>query len=201
VRALLEADCVVAAGSDATVRAVAALVAPPRRLVGYGHRLSVAAVGEVATHGDALEDAAQRAACDVALWDQLGCLSPLSLFVVGGGADAADRVGDALARALAEAEQRWPRGEIGPAAAAAVVQERAEAEMRAAAGRAVAVHAGPGTSWTVVREDDARLRPAPLHRFVRVQPVAAPGELLDALEPLAGHLAAVGLAGFGSGGP
>jgi hypothetical protein len=198
VGALLEADCVVAVGSDETIAAVARRVQAPRRLVAHGHRLSVAALGAALTAGDALEDAARRAALDVALWDQLGCLSPQALFVVGGDAGAPDRVAEALARALAEAERRWPRGRIEPAAAAAIARERSEAEMRAAAGRPVALHRGPGTSWTVVREEDARLRPAPLHRFVRVQPVAGPDALLSALRPLARHLAAVALDGFGA---
>jgi hypothetical protein len=84
-----------------------------------------------------------------------------------------------------------PRGRIAPEAAAAIARERAEAEMRAAAGGAVSVRAGPGTSWTVVCEAGTALRPAPLHRFVRVQ-AASTGEWAAALRgaPLAGVAAA-----------
>jgi hypothetical protein len=197
--ALLEAECVVATGSDATVAALAARVAPSQRFVGYGHRLSVAALGADAQSGDALAEAMRGLAVDVALWDQQGCLSPLALYVVGGGAEAPDRAAEALAAALAEAAERLPRGRPDAAAAALVSHERAEAEMRAAAGARVAVHAGPGTSWTVVREADARHRRAPLERFVRVHPVADEAALLDTLGPLAPHLAAVGCAGFDPG--
>jgi len=77
----------------------------------------------------------------------------------------------------------------------AIAHERASAELREASGRRVALH--PGRAWTVVREDDATPRPAPLHRFVRVHPVNGPEELLHALEPLGSHLAAVALDGFG----
>ena len=78
--------------------------------------------------------------------------------------------------------------------------KRAEAELRAAqpgagAGR-TALHVGAGTSWTVIREADARLRPTPLHRFLRVHPVRDASALLDALAPYAAHLAGVALAGF-----
>jgi hypothetical protein len=194
--ALLQADCVVASGSDETLAQVAARVAPPRRLVAYGHRVSVAVLDGGATRA-ALADVAARAALDVCLWDQLGCLSPIALYVVGGDAAAPDRTADAVAEALALAEARWPRGEIDTGSAAAVERERAEAELRAAAGRRVAVHASSGTRWTVVREEDARLRPAPLHRFLRVLPVRGPGELLDALRPLEPYLAGVALEGFG----
>jgi hypothetical protein len=196
--ALLEADCVLATGSDATLAEVAARVAPPRRLVGYGHRLSLAAVGEAALAGPALGSLAGRLALDVALWDQLGCLSPLWVYAVASGPGPADRLAEALARALARAEERLPRGALDPGAAAAIAQERAGAELRAAAGRRVALFGSSGSEWTVVREEDAQPRPAPLHRFVRVHPVADASELLRTLSPLGPWLAGVALEGFGA---
>src|SRR4029453_19158088 len=112
--AFLGPYCGLATGSGAAVARVGARVAPPRRLVGYGHRVSFAALGP-ALLGDAgaLADACARLALDVALWDQLGCLSPVSLLVAGDAA-AARRVGEALAGALARAERELPRGEVSP---------------------------------------------------------------------------------------
>jgi hypothetical protein len=184
--ALCEADCVVATGSDETVATIAARVRPPRRVVAYGHRISVAAVGP-----GAAPDVAERLALDVALWDQLGCLSPLVVYAAG-GADPAE----ALAAALGAAEARWPRGAAPPEAEALAAHERAAAEMRGAG-----THAGAGGRWSVVRELDARWRPAPLHRFVRVHPVADAAALLDALRPVGPHLACVALEGFGPAEP
>jgi hypothetical protein len=194
---LLTADCVVATGSDATVAAVAARVHPPRRLVAYGHRLSVAILGSEALSGSALRDSAGRVALDVALWDQLGCLSPIAAYVVDASGRTADDFAESLAQALADIEERLPRGDVGRAEAARVALERADAEMRAAAGGRVAVHASDDTRWTVIREDSAAVRPAPLHRFVRVLPAGDGAGLLDALAPLGPHLAGVALAGFG----
>lgn len=199
VAALLEADCVVASGSDATMAAVAARVEPPRRFVPYGHRVSFAALGDDAVRGAGLDEAAAGLARDVASWDQLGCLSPIAVYVVSGDSAAADRVAEALASALVDAERRWPRGELDAGARARFADERAAAELRAADGRRVAVHAGDG--FCVVREEDARARPAPLFRFCRVHPVGDPDALLDALRPTRGHLAAVGVAGFGDDTP
>jgi hypothetical protein len=196
--ALATADCVVVTGSDETVAAVGARARPPRRLVTYGHRLSVAVLGSEALRGNGLRDAAGRLALDVVLWDQLGCLSPVAAFVVAAGVDAADAFAEALAAALADAEQRLPRGAVGKAAAARIALERADAEMRGAAGARVAVHAGDGTSWTVVLEDTPVVRPAPLHRFVRVLPASDCSALIDALTPLGPHLAAAALEGFGA---
>ncbi|MDJ0851342.1 MAG: acyl-CoA reductase [Myxococcota bacterium] len=187
--ALLEADCVVATGSDETVAAVRSTMAGRGRLVEHGHRLSVAALGSV---GPGLPDVARQLALDVCLWDQLGCLSPVSVY-----ARDADAVAEALAQALAESARSLPRGRVDAGAATLFAHERDAAELRAAAGGKVRVLAADDGAWAVVREADAAPRPAPLHRFVRVQPVDGAAELLDALRPLARHLAGVALDGFG----
>lgn len=184
--ALCQADCVVASGSDAAIAALSARVAPAHRFVGHGHRVSLAVIGEGATRGAALLRAARGVALDAALWDQLGCLSPIAALVLG-DLPAAQRFAEALAGALTALEHRMPRGRVEPAAAAAITRERAEAELRAAAGQPVSLRAGTGTAWTVVCEAGVRLRPAPLHRFLRVQAVTQQ-ELGDVLggAPLAG---------------
>jgi hypothetical protein len=191
VGALLEADCVVASGSDETIASVAARVQPWQRLVAYGHRLSVAAVA-----ADRPADSAARVAEDVALWDQLGCLSPVAVFVMDRDRRAAAELGAELAKALADLERRWPRSRVSAATSGAIGRERDEAEMRAAGGAPVQLHRSEGSSWTVVVEEDARFRPAPLHRFVRVHPVADVSGLVEALTPVARHLASVGIGGF-----
>ena len=45
-------------------------------------------------------------------------------------------------------------------------------------------------------EADARFRPAPIHRFVRVHLVAGVPRLVEALTPVKQHLASVGVGGF-----
>jgi len=193
VAELLTCDCIVATGSDATVAAVRACVAPGRRLVEHGHRLSLAALGPAACRGDALRDVAGRLALDVALWDQLGCLSPIAVYVVG--ERAADAVADALADGLERMADEMPRGRVEPAAAALFAHERAEAEVRASS-RAARLRAGPADAWAVVREPTPSVRPAPLHRFVRIFPVADAAAVPAAAAPYAQHLAGVAVEGF-----
>lgn len=195
--ALLHAECVVAMGSDETLARIGAALPPGRRLVAHGHRLSIAVLGEEATHGPELANVASALALDTALWDQLGCLSPVAVYVVGGERDASERTASALAAALERAEARWPAGRIEPAAAASRAHEIELARMRAAAGSAVSLHEDAAGRWAVVGEGDAQLRSAPLHRFLRVQPVKDLAALESALQPLARHLAGVALAGFG----
>jgi len=193
--AFLQADCICAMGSDATIAAVQARVRPPRRLVLDGHRLSIAAVAPRSSAA-ALADLADRLALDVALWNQLGCLSPVAIFAVG-KTQWAGRLAEALAQALTEAERSWPRGPIDAVVASEIARQRAEAELRLAAGRAVAIYRSDSTAWTVVLEDGPAIRPAPLHRFIRVIPVAEPSHLIHAVRPMGPQLAAVAIEGFG----
>jgi hypothetical protein len=199
LEAFLEADCVVATGSDETVGRVAARVRPPRRVVAYGHRISVAVLGAHATTGAALEGAAAALALDVALWDQLGCLSPAAAWLYAPSGRIGSEQLDILANAFAEVGRRIPRGRVSPAAAAAIADERGSAELRAASGQAVALREGDG--FTLVAEPDPSFRGSPLHRFLRLHPFRDGDELAAALRPLAPHLAAVGVAGLGGGDP
>jgi acyl-CoA reductase-like NAD-dependent aldehyde dehydrogenase len=189
--AFLSADCVVAYGSDATMRAVAARTTPRQRLVRHGHRVSVAVLGDRAAQGGA----ATAFARDVSLWDQQGCLSPLALYLLG-HERVPEELLDRLADALREAATDLPPGRLPPGAAAIRASERETLRVRAAADGTVSMREGAG--FTLVAEPDARFRGSPLHRFVRVHPVPDPEALLTALAPLAPHLASVGWAGLGA---
>ncbi len=188
----LSSGAVSLTGSDEAIAALRARVPARTRVVAFGHRFALAALGPEAPLGAAAESLAH----DVAHWDQLGCLSPVACFVVSRDPARCDAFAEALAGALARRQGEWPRGAVAPEVAEEIVRERAEAEMRAAAGLRVSLLASRATDWTVVREDDARMRPAPLHRFVRVHPVADGAALLDAWRPVGAQLSGVGLEGF-----
>jgi hypothetical protein len=196
LRALLAAPCVVAFGSDETMAMVGARLGPTQRFVRHGHRLSVAVLGRAAQSGPALAQAAAALARDVALWDQQGCLSPVALYALG-----VEHVPDALLAALGvafeEAAQRWPRGRVSVQANAHIASERDTAELRAAPGGDVRVHAG--RDFTLVAEPDAGFRGSPLYRFLRIHPAPNTDQLFEALTPLGPQLAAVGVAGVAAG--
>ncbi len=195
--ALLRSPCIAATGSDESVKALSGQVGPTQRFVGYGHRLSLAIVdGAGLLAGAELDALAERFALDVALWDQLGCLSPLGIYVLGEG-PGIDYLSDALASALERAEQRWPRGEIDPGVGAAIREQRAEAELRDSLNDGIRILGSQGTQWTVLREHEPAFRPSPLHRFIRLYPARDRFELGEALRPLGPHLAGVALHGFG----
>lgn len=73
-----DAEVVVVSGSDETVQAVRERARG--RVVGYGHRVSVAIIEE----GAASEDVARKVAHDVVMWHQQGCFSVRAVIFVGG---------------------------------------------------------------------------------------------------------------------
>jgi len=193
--AFLEAPCVVATGSDETIASIRSRLAPATRFTGYGHRFSIGLLGpELASDRALLERAARGIALDVARWDQSGCLSPAVVYLLGlrepARADLAHAIHEALERITAE----MPRGELSPGARTDHASERAEARMREAGGRGAQLF--EGEEHTLVLEADAHPRPAPLHRFLRLMPVADAGELERALEPFRGMLSTSFIAGF-----
>jgi hypothetical protein len=169
-------DSLIAYGADAAIAALAAVA--PATFVGLGHKLSVALVGL----GSSVQaqSLARDAAIDIALYDQLGCLSPQSVFTIGG--DAAERgvFLDALAAALADLDRRLPPGELPEASALAVHRLRDEYEWRAIGGEGVSVR-GVSGRWTVIDDPTAGFRPSPLHRTIVVRRLEAVAELPRAL--------------------
>ncbi len=191
---LLEAPCVVATGSDETIRSLGARLRPSQRFVAYGHRFSIAVLGpDLAGDEAGMIDVAEGIALDVARWDQTGCLSPIVVYLVGIEASHEKRIAAAIAEALANLSQRMPRGEVPTAIAASHATERAEARMRQASQTAMLFE---GDDFTVVLESNATARPAPLYRFLRLMPVESVDELNRALGPFAGHLSSVSVSGF-----
>ncbi len=190
---LLAAPCVVATGSDETMRAIAARLRPDQRFVAYGHRVSLALVGPAAA---GREEIARGLALDVARWDQTGCLSPIAGLLVGLDEAEQHRFAEAVARALDALATTMPRGELPVAARALHANERAEARMRAASGRASLFE---GRDSCVVLEADGLQRPAPLHRFLRLVPMPSLAGLAGALDALGAPLSNVAIAGFAPG--
>ncbi len=192
--ALLAADLVELTGSDESVAQLAARVAPGVPVIEHGHRFSAAVVGGAAIRGAELADTAAALARDVARWDQLGCLSPVGVWVVDPDPTSCDAVTEALAEALAAVQTRWPRGRLDVAARSALRHSVSTDAMREAAGTGVRVVEGDG--WCVVRERQPALRPVPLYRTLRVYPARDIGETRGALRADAAHLAALAVAGL-----
>lgn len=191
-RTFFSAPCISATGADETITAIERWLAPHQRRVFYRHRVSIAVVDLA----NVTSEDVGALALDIALWDQLGCLSPIVFYCVGGSEGEDEAFASALAEQLEQLEAELPRGAIDASAAALLANERSDAEMRAAFGEGVALYASSGTQWTVVLERANEARPAPLHRFIRLIPLPDLAALDRALAGLFPHLAGVAVAGF-----
>lgn len=198
---LLEAPCIVATGSDETIRSVSSRLRPSQRFLAYGHRFSIGILGPVLKLDDeAIRQVAEGFALDVARWDQTGCLSPVVIYLVGGEPSSGPMIARATSDALERISRRMPRGEISTAVAASHASERAEARMRqGSAETSRDTMLFEGEDYTVVLEANAQARPAPLYRFLRLMPVDSIGELERALSPFRGQLSSVAFTGFSPG--
>ena len=190
------ADLVVASGSDVSLASIRERLGANTRFIGYGHKLSFGLVtkGGLADCG-ALGHWSRAAAYDVAVYDQLGCLSPQLVYVEEGGTVSPREFASALADDLAEWQITLPRGAVPTEAVSAVRRLRDRAEWQALAGKDVELHAGRGgMDWTVIYEADPTFVPSPLYRTVRVKPLCGSTHLAELLADWRPYLEAVGLA-------
>ncbi len=188
--ALLErADSVSVYGSDATLRAVRARLAPGVAFAGHGHGLGAAYVPVAALESlDAARDVALRLALDVAAYDQRGCLSPHVVFVARSGRVAPRDFARLLAdEGLAPLARTLPRGALPLEVGAQQLQWRGLSIARG--------DLFEGDGFAVSYEADAPLRLGPGYRNVLVLECGDARELAVRLGPLGVHLKALGVAG------
>ncbi|MGE5175111.1 MAG: acyl-CoA reductase [Hyphomicrobiales bacterium] len=203
--ALGVARAVLAFGGEAATGSIARRARPDARLVLHGPKVSVGYVGKRALTPTAIPKLAERAALDVALYDQQGCLSPHAYYVERGGPRAPVDFAVALGKALHEASTTLPRRRPSHAEAARVQMVRSHALFAAASASALPGSAGgaageppllapaTGTDWTVLTENGARFEPGPTHRVIRVHSIGGPEEFEAAVAPHARYVEAVAL--------
>ena len=187
-----EADLVMAHGSDATLRDLRALCPQDTPFVGYGHRVSF---GVLLPDADGRK-AARGFAKDVLLYDQGGCLSPQTIFVVGDG-NKTTQFASLLAEALTKKAQEYPLPVRAERAASAVAEARALAWME----DGNRLWEDPARRWTVIVRPHSRFAASPTFSVVSVQPLASLDDLPEAVSSVADRLQGCAVAGsFTDGG-
>ena len=193
--AVRRAPAVLAFGGENATASIAREAHPEAKLVIHGSKVSVAYVSSASLTRAGLGSLASRAAYDVALYDQQGCLSPHAFYVERGGDVGPAAFASALGVALEALRDGLPRREPEADQSARVQLYRAQAHFEEATrSRGTQVLASrEGTDWTLVYEDGARFEPTPAHRTVRVHAVSGVDEVAAALAPEAHYIEAVGL--------
>ena len=186
-------DLLTATGSDKTLNEIRHRLPPPVRFLGYGHKVSFAYVSR-----ESLEKTAAlipALADDITAWDQLGCLSPHTIYLETGGAVPPVKFCELLAKEMAAREQSQPRGTVSAESAAAIRTRRLFYEVRASADSDTKIWSSEqSTAWTVVLDSSIEFQASCLNRFILVKPVADFEDLPKVLEPVRGQISTVGLA-------
>ncbi|MAH76223.1 MAG: hypothetical protein CBC62_09245 [Opitutia bacterium TMED102] len=190
-----EADCVVATGSDKTVQTIRKRLPLGKQFVGYGHRVSLGYIEQLANEVMGTQTIISRAADDVVAWNQQGCLSPHVIYVEEFGNLNPDRFAEMLAEELTARSETLPRGEISTKEAATIANMRRFYKIRSANNvGAIIWESENSTEWTVVQEDEKQFQTSPLNRFIFVKPIEHLDEMLHVLEPYRENISTVGIA-------
>ena len=188
-------DRIVAYGDDATIESLRNNAA----VIGFGSRVSGAVVAPGAMVPERIDAVADALARDVALFEQLGCLSLHHVFVVSRDTAAARDFAARIASALARLGDSIPPTKIPLRDAAEIVGVRERARWRRIGGESIYLFEGPRLEWTVVFEPesigDNSFMVSPGFRTVYVTGVRDEDQVRASLAAASGRIEAIAVAG------
>lgn len=156
------AKTVIAIGSDATMTEIQKRISPRQRFIPHGHKLSIGLVEKPTA------EAAELVVRDACAFNQQGCLSLHTVYVMDNARDFLPLLADAMRNY----EMQNPRGEIRLSECGAISNVREVVRYEAANDpENVAIeHSSGDTSWTVIYRNAPTLSPSVLNRVITVQP-------------------------------
>lgn len=190
------AALIVVYGGEAVTHWARRHARPSARIITYPHRVSAALVMDEPEHS--ITSAAEPLARAVAMFDQRGCVSPHTVYVVSQEASEARAAAVTLAEAVADAlsvlDTVLPPGVPQVGESSAFHQLAGTVELEAASGAGPVVF-GAGRRWRVVAEPRPGFKASCLGRFLWVRPLSSIGAVADELSAVASHLQTLGVWG------
>jgi hypothetical protein len=184
--AFKKAELAIVYGSDETIAQVREQIPATIRTLLHGHKLSLGIIARESIR----KEVAERAAVDIALYDQMGCLSPHVYYVESLGEVTPLEFTQWLSQALYAISNQLPKKETPPEIAARIQQLRGSLPLREGK-----VFPSPkGVDWTVLYDPDPRFSASPLSRTIWVKPIDNLSEIITLLEPIRASLQAIGIA-------
>ncbi|NWK54355.1 hypothetical protein HW115_01940 [Verrucomicrobiaceae bacterium N1E253] len=178
-----QADAVIAIGSDTSIEAIHDKLSPWQRFIPHGHKVSMGVV-----YSD-FKTAAARAARDVSLFNQRGCLSPHAIYVDETKPGDRQRFASLLAKAMQSFNLNHPPSPLSLSEAGAIRNLRETYRFLAANDRDIELHESKASlDWTVISEPSITLKLSCLNRCVYVKPL--PQQQEDNIHKLIGDEAA-----------
>ncbi|MBD3285670.1 acyl-CoA reductase, partial [candidate division WOR-3 bacterium] len=188
-------DAVIVYGSEHSVNEVRKSVPSDVRLITYGHKLSFGVIGRESLTKKTVKKTAEKAARDVSVFDQQGCLSPHVFYAEKGGEISPAEFARFLADKMDTLNKILPRSKVSISESSQILQLRGTYELKEAADDGITIYAsGEGTDWTVIYERDPEFVPSCLNRVIRVKPVKDVSEVPALIKHIKGYLQTVGAA-------
>jgi hypothetical protein len=188
---LKDCELVVAYGDDATIEAL-----HRRNVIGFGSRVSGALIALDGIEPSRIDKVADLLARDVALFEQLGCLSLHHVFVVSPDGHAARALAVRMSAALERLGESMRAARVPLHDGAAIRGVRERARWRAIAGEQVELFEGRGLEWTVIFEAKAdSFKVSPGFRTVQVTGVRDLAEFRACIAPVSGRIEAMAVVG------
>jgi Acyl-CoA reductase (LuxC) len=188
---LEKCELVIAFGDDATIESL-----HRRNVIGFGSRVSGALIAPDGIDSSRTDEIADLLARDVALFEQLGCLSLHHVFVVSPDVRPARELALRMSVALERLGDAMPPARIPIHDAGAIRGVRERARWRAIAGEPVELLEGRGLRWTVIfehRPDSFKVSPG--FRTVHVTAVRDLAEFRECIASVSGRIEAMAVIG------
>lgn len=191
-----EADTIVAFGGELSIGNIKKNVPAEKKFIGYGHKMGFGVVGkEYLEDEQQAREIADKAAVDVSVCDQWGCLSAQVLYVEKGGKINPKGFTDLLAEGMEKFDKKIHRGKIDIGDAGKINQLRGGYEIRELAGEDVKLrYSEKSTNWTVIYEGNKEFVPTMGNRVIRVKPIDNIDEVKDLVKPISKYLQSIGVA-------
>lgn len=190
-----QVDAVVVYGSSHTVDQIKKNIQKDIPVLGYGHKVSFAAIGREALTVDRYQETVHRLANDVSIYDQQSCLSPQVALVETGGVVSPRQFAQLLASELEHYEKRRPRARLTEDETHSIRSIRNRYEALSIDHPEIDVYVSKlGTEWTVIFHGQPGFEGSPLNRTIQVFACERLEDSLSHLQPYRVYLQTVGLA-------
>ncbi|WP_256236246.1 acyl-CoA reductase [Bacillus sp. EB600] len=189
------ADSVIVYGSDKAVDAIQKMVPSSKTFLHYGHKISLAVIGNEALTPDHYYETIFKVAEDMSVYDQQSCMSPQSVLVETGGAISPRQFAQMLAAELERYNKKRPRAKLSDEEAMSIHRHRHQYELQSFKDGAVSVYASQhDTSWTVIYHHEPGFAGSALNRTIHVSSSEELEADLQKIQPFEQYLQSCGIA-------